>query len=891
MCKCLSKCLNRSCQRQQLTYYYIQSLRESAIRTFNHQNENTYHSHLLTVARMKIGNDETEEEDTMDTEYKYDKPDNTVDSTLAGGTLGSSVIAPTDASIISDYQQHTPVTSRELEKGISNDKSLTTRESNNKGLNFMQSLFSIPSFENLYYLPEVSRNTTLKNGNNYNQRGAKSEEDKNIHNKLPLSKLQLIVYGILHSVGYLIFVVTGFAIYEYGGSSTMGSFILCGISIIVTALCLSEFSCRIPMLENNIYKYIYVTNGEIIAFLVGINSILNSLILNTISCIIFSGYFQSFLKSINLLTQRNINNDKSLQILFGKRFNSFINIHIIPAIIALIIITVFVRTRSRGNYLYSKNVKYRFLCSGVAIIFLISFIIIAGIILYLDDHDEQHIFEILTKPCNYTTFPGINSTKECPSNADNSFFPYGIRGFFAASAINLLCFDGIFSLSKLTNYTAKPQKNIKYAIVGTTSIMTIIYVFVVYSLLILIPFQAVNTSSTYSSVFTLLDQWYFDAIFSIGAMLTIVFFKIINTARAPATIHQLSNDGLIFSCFSKLSDTDEMPMRAIIFFGILCVVSAGVFDMRLLFELGAMMNLVTNILICGSILILRYSHEIHEKYHKRLKEQESEQSFHDKRKKLRENYNGYNNGYNGFKSVGGLDENKEDEENKYPDDTNNNTYDYDMANVSNMSPNEENMDMIDYQIYRMTKKAEKAKEWQHTSITLLVWAYIIVTSIICFLLFYYDELRSFQLNVHTFITVILVITLIYFSGVFIYIHHTLNWKKWVSPLENNKKPIFLTPLFPYLPLAGIIINCIMITSIELIVSKYLFMVYGGSIVLYYIYGFYMSKLYQNTKKRYLLDGVEARYRFASMSSVLGRNDNNQSVPTGNAENDSKYDPD
>ena len=86
--------------------------------------------------------------------------------------------------------------------------------------------------------------------------------------------------------------------------------------------------------------------------------------------------------------------------------------------------------------------------------------------------------------------------------------------------------------------------------------------------------------------------------------------------------------------FSKIREEDNMPTRAMIFFGILCVSFASIFDMRLFIELAALMNLVSNTLICGGILILRYSHQIHEKYHQKLKENEVDnaQSFKYKRR-------------------------------------------------------------------------------------------------------------------------------------------------------------------------------------------------------------------------------------------------------------------
>eukprot|EP01083_Nonionella_stella_P301021 1030665_1 len=283
--------------------------------------------------------------------------------------------------------------------------------------------------------------------------------------------------------------------------------------------------------------------------------------------------------------------------------------------------------------------------------------------------------------------------------------------------------------------------------------------------------SSIDISSTFSSVF---DKPWLEGIFSLSAMCIILYFQLMDTAVAPAIIQQLSTDGLWFKVFGTLDD-DNAPMRALLLFGILCIACAAVLDMRVLIELAAIMNLVNHLLICGSILIMRYSHAIHEKYHSQLKERETQQSFQTKRKLM---YQGHETQVNGHQ----IDEDiKEDE----------------------------NMDAIDHQIHDLNVKMEKSKEWSHASIVGLVWMYSVFSIMICILLFYYDQMRGIHINIWTFVTVFLCVVVVYLSGVFVYLHQRLQWRSWISPLENNKNEVFVSPWCPYLPLCGIILNSAM----------------------------------------------------------------------------------
>eukprot|EP01083_Nonionella_stella_P018649 51889_1 len=685
---CVQSCCKRTCQRQNLSYYYTQSLRESMIRTFHHQN-NTAQHYLQTDTKMRI-----------DTHNNiYDPKPSEPASVTASSLISESITRHTIPSM-SNPQHTSPYTSQEQD--IGDDRTP-------KALAHQPSLLSIPSYERIYFLPEHS------------PRNSKHAQSSPIpQTSVPFTTSKLIIYAICRSLGLHLFIVSGFATSKYGGASSILSFIVCSISTIITGFCLAELSCRIPMLQNHIYKYIYITNGELLAYIIGINSILSSIILNTLSCIAFSGYLQSFLSSLSLLTQTDVDKYPSLQYLFGKPVNTWIDIHLIPSIYALVIFIIFVLSRTNVD---SRKRQYLIYISSACTVFIMVLFVVVAMQLI----SYSQIPDIWWKPCDYT---------ECPSNAKNSFMPFEFQGWIASCGIHLLCFNGVFCVSKLAKYTANPQRVITHSIVGTTLIDGLVYTVMMMALLGLIPFESIDISSTYSSAFAVMHKPWLEGIFSLGAMCIILYFQVMEMAVAPVIMQQLSGDGLWFKVFSALDDDDNTPMRALIVFAVLCISCAAVFDMRKLIELAAMMNLVSHILICGSILIMRYSHSIHEKYHTKLKEKETTQSFQTKRKIM----------YQGNETQLMVEEDIKDDE---------------------------NMDVIDHQIHDLSVKMKASKEWRHGSVVALVWMYIAASIIICILVFYYDQIRGYHMNIWTFVTVFVCVFVVYLSGVFIYLHQSL----------------------------------------------------------------------------------------------------------------------
>eukprot|EP01083_Nonionella_stella_P301020 1030663_1 len=195
---CVQSCCKRTCQRQNLSYYYTQSLRESMIRTFHHQN-NTAQHYLQTDTKMRI-----------DTHNNiYDPKPSEAASATASSLISESITRHTIPSM-SNPQHASPYTSQEQDIGD---------ERTPKALAHRPSLLSIPSYERIYFVPEYSQH-------NFNH----TKHNHIPHTSVPFTTSKLIIYALCRSLGLHLFIVSGFATYKYGGASSILSFTVCVVS-------------------------------------------------------------------------------------------------------------------------------------------------------------------------------------------------------------------------------------------------------------------------------------------------------------------------------------------------------------------------------------------------------------------------------------------------------------------------------------------------------------------------------------------------------------------------------------------------------------------------------------------------------------------------------------
>ena len=295
----------------------------------------------------------------------------------------------------------------------------------------------------------------------------------NIHNKdnnitqfqKHFGLMSLVIFSICSVVGNGIYVLAGTAGKSYAGSSLTIALILA--SIIDGGVCLSfvEYSSRYNVIGSN-YIYTYITSGEILGYLIGFSEFVCATISPSISAIAIVAYFQTFLESVGINTDNNI--------IFGTSFIVF-NIHFTVNIGAILVITLL-------GMITLFNVK----CGSTIINFGATFNVILilvctfGGIPYVSVNNWFH-------PCDPQIEQEYDAT--CPSDASNSWMPYGINGLLAASGLCIWSIDGSWYCVTVTEEAKNPKRDIPRAIV--ICLITVVLLFIGLTVVVMgmVPFQ------------------------------------------------------------------------------------------------------------------------------------------------------------------------------------------------------------------------------------------------------------------------------------------------------------------------------------------------------------------------------------------------------------------
>jgi APA family basic amino acid/polyamine antiporter len=276
--------------------------------------------------------------------------------------------------------------------------------------------------------------------------------------KRALSATSLIFIGIGCIVGTGIFVITGTAAAQYAGPALSISFIISAVLCMFVALCYTEFASMIPI-SGSAYSYAYTTVGELIAWFIGWNLVLEYIFGASLVAVGWSGYVVSFLKDFGIV--------------------------IPPAL-------------SSAPFTYDNG----WIATGAILNFPSVFIVaIISTILVFGIKESVRVNNIIViiKVVVILLFIGfglsyINTENYVPFIPENTgeFGKFGWSGIFRAAGIIFLAFVGFDAISTVAQETKNPQKDMAIGILGSLAIVTVLYISVSLVLTGIVNYRLLN---------------------------------------------------------------------------------------------------------------------------------------------------------------------------------------------------------------------------------------------------------------------------------------------------------------------------------------------------------------------------------------------------------------
>lgn len=373
--------------------------------------------------------------------------------------------------------------------------------------------------------------------------------------KRSISPLELILLGIGAIVGTGIFVITGLAAAKMSGPALVISFIISGTVSALAALTYTEFASAIPV-AGSAYTYSYASLGEVWAWIIGWDLILEYAVAVSTVAIGWSGYFTQLLSNAGI----NLPHALTLPPAEGGIIN-------LPAIAIIAVICL----------LLSAGVTQSKWLNNVIV--AIKLVVIALFIFLAVGH---------VKPVNW-----------------HPFMPFGWKGVVQGAAYVFFAYLGFDAVSTAAEEVRNPRKNMSRGIIGSLVICTALYIVVSLILTGVVPYYKLNNSAPVAYALQQIGVRGGAAIVSVGAICGITSVLLVMSYGASRVIFAMSRDGLLPEIFSGVHQKRKTPWISTVLIGLGTAVVAGFFPLDVVSELANVGTLAAFFIVAIGIMVLR----------------------------------------------------------------------------------------------------------------------------------------------------------------------------------------------------------------------------------------------------------------------------------------------
>jgi basic amino acid/polyamine antiporter, APA family len=352
------------------------------------------------------------------------------------------------------------------------------------------------------------------------------------------------------------------------------SFVLVGVVCAFAALCYAELAAMIPI-AGSAYTYTYATMGELIAWIIGWDLILEYAVSNMAVSVGFSAHV------VNLLDWFGVH--PSLR---------WITPAYLPAGLADL----------QGNTLYDPGWHFGFNWPAFIIVMLLTVILVRGI---RESANANNIM-VLLKITAIMVFVIFASRYVHPANW-HPFAPNGWPGILTGGSIIFFTYIGFDSVSTAAEECKQPKRDLPIGIIATLVICTILYIAVVVVLTGLVRWETLlDDAAPVVNTLKKLGFRNIQLIVLLGALTGMISSLLVFQLGQARVWFAMSRDGLLPRVFSRVHKRFRTPDFSTIMAGFLVGIPAGLLDIGTLADLSNIGTLFAFALVAGGVLILRY---------------------------------------------------------------------------------------------------------------------------------------------------------------------------------------------------------------------------------------------------------------------------------------------
>ncbi len=405
-----------------------------------------------------------------------------------------------------------------------------------------------------------------------------------------LGPVQLTSLGVGAIIGTGIFVLVGQAAHDKTGPALMLSFVVAGLACIMAALCYAEFASMVPV-AGSAYTYAYATLGELFAWIMGWDLVLEYAVGSATVAHGWSHYFQDFIgifgiKIPHIFTTAPFDYDPSVGRLVSTQtwFD-------LPAILIALMVTVILVKGIRESASFN---------TAMVVVKLAIVLMVIGVGIFYVNPDNWKPFA----PFGLTGISFFGKTL---------FGQEGLGGeplgMLAGAATIFFAYIGFDSVSTHAEEAKNPKRDVPIGIIASLIICTILYILVSGVLTGMVPYKNINIDAPVSDAFRQVGLTWAQFLISLGALAGITSVLLVMMLSQPRVLLAMARDGLVpNSFFGAVHEKFRTPWKSTILTGIFVAILAAFLPLRILAELVNIGTLLAFVIVCAAVLIMRKKH-------------------------------------------------------------------------------------------------------------------------------------------------------------------------------------------------------------------------------------------------------------------------------------------
>lgn len=390
-----------------------------------------------------------------------------------------------------------------------------------------------------------------------------------------LGPVSLTALGVGGIIGAGIFVLTGTVAAKFAGPGVVISFALSGLACAFVALCYAELSSLIPV-SGSAYTYTYATLGEVFAWIIGWDLVLEYGLGAATVAVGWAGYFNRVLHGlgVDLPSQWTTAFFSDPSHAGAGAGHGLFNI---PAALIVLLLTALLARGTRESSFFNN------------IIVLIKVTVVLIVIVFGVSHVDV-----------------ANWTPLVPENT-GEFGHYGWSGVLRGASVVFFSYIGFDAVSTAAQEAKLPQRDVPIGIIASLAICTLLFIGVAAVATGLIPYAKLNVPDPIAVAMDATGIGWIAWAVKLGALAgltTVILALLFGQTRV---FYAMANDGLLPSVFARLHETWRTPAISQTVVGVLVAIAAGLFPIEILDEMVSIGTLSAFALVCGAVIHLRRS--------------------------------------------------------------------------------------------------------------------------------------------------------------------------------------------------------------------------------------------------------------------------------------------